>query len=65
MNQSTTEIVAAISSVIAWGRASCESLNRIFNSPVVRRNFGGYFSAGMDNAQCRWEVPRRICVIPG
>src|ERR1051325_4883464 len=56
MNHSTTEIVAAISSVNACGRASCESLNLIFNSPIL----GGirpYSSPAVINAQWTREVP--------
>src|SRR5688500_16887869 len=60
MNQSSTEIVAAIRSVIAWGRASCESLNLILNSPVLRRKFGPYSSATGINAQWTREVPEAI-----
>jgi hypothetical protein len=57
MNQSTTEMVAAISSVIAWGRASFESLNLIFNSPVLSGNLGAYFSPVVINAQWSRGVP--------
>src|ERR1043166_3133268 len=57
MNHSTREIAAAISSVIAWGRASFDSLNLIFNSPVLGGNFRPYFSPAVINAQWTRQVP--------
>src|ERR1043165_9596924 len=55
MNHSTTEIVAAISSVIAWGRASFESLNLI--STLRYRRVRPYSSPAGINAQWTREVP--------
>src|SRR5690349_12747678 len=53
-------MVAAISSVIAWGRASFDNLNLIFNSPVTRREFWPYFSPAVINAQWTGEVPEPL-----
>src|SRR5688500_2474358 len=57
MNHNTNETAVARSNVIAWGRASFESLKFISYSPVKRRILGRILKVAINNAQPSEDVP--------
>jgi hypothetical protein len=69
MNHKTTEIAVATSRVIAWGRASRETLNLIFKSPILDIPFWGILWAvrqnhqvALINAYPSLQVPSQVLV---